>query len=108
VSRDIGGEILTRLGFMPDEEPPADELERAFDDHERRMGPLIVELTVECDEALLRQLRAEHPRVVFLVLTRSPDPDQLALGDVEVLHPLINAESERVFHRRYFEMTGTR
>ncbi len=108
VSANVAVEILAQLGFLPDEEPSDEELERAFDDHERRLGPVTAVLSWECDSQLVRQLRSEHRRVVFLVLTRSAEPERLDLGDVEILRPLIDAEQERTFHRRYYEMTGTK
>jgi hypothetical protein len=107
MSANVTEEVLAQLGFLPDEDPTEDELERAFDDHERRLGPVTVQLNRECDDQLVRRLRSEHRRVVFLMLTRAADPERLGLGEVEILHPLIDLEQERRFHRRYYEMTGT-
>jgi hypothetical protein len=108
LSDHVAAEVRAVLGFFPDDEPPDDELERAFDDHEQHFGPVTVILARECDDQLVRRLRSDHRRVVFLVLTRNAEPEQLGLDAVTILYPLIDAEQERIFHRRYFEMTRMR
>jgi hypothetical protein len=41
-------------------------------------------------------------------MTAAAQPEDLQLAEVDVLHPLIDSDQERMYYRRYAAMTGTR
>jgi len=107
----IRRELLEIAGHptgMPDE-PPPEELDESLARIEHMEGRRIAVLLSPWDPELVRRLRKEYPRVVFLVVAASGPPHDGPADpadDLIRLEPIPDPADENTFYWYYTAMTG--